>query len=435
MRYSEDTIEEVRKRNDIVDIVEQYVYLKKKGTNYYGLCPFHNEKSGSFSVSQSKQMFHCFGCGEGGDVISFLMKYKNLTFVDALKELADRAGVILPEEDISPEAKALREKQRVLFDINKDAAIYFFKKLESKENQSGMEYFRERGLSEDTIKSFGLGYADSNPTELLRYLRSRGYKNSQLVAAGIASFDEQKRIKSRFWNRVMFPIVNSSGKVLGFGGRVLGEGKPKYLNSPESLVFDKSRNLFGTNYAKNSRAGYFILCEGYMDVIAMHQAGFDMTVASLGTSFTDGQALAMKRYADTVILAYDTDEAGIKATLRGIKILEKVGLKGKVLNLSPYKDPDEFIKNNGREAMEDRINNAENAFYYEIKALESTYDLDDPTSKTDFYRKVAERLCEYQEPLERNNYIEAAALKLGVDEGDLVQLVSFVDTKNHSKEV
>jgi DNA primase len=426
VRYSPEIIEEVRSRSDIVDVVGQYVHLQKKGANYFGLCPFHNEKSGSFSVSQSKQMYHCFGCGAGGDVISFLQKYDNLTFMEALKQLADRAGVKLPEEDDSPQARAMRDKRQVLLDINKDAANYYFRNLMSQAGQKGLAYFRERQLTDETIKHFGLGYSKVSPDDLVRYLRSKGYADTQIIDAGLAAFDERMGTHDKFWNRVMFPILDAQSKVIGFGGRVMGDGKPKYMNSPETMVFDKSRNLFGLNYAKSSRAGYMIICEGYMDVIAMHQAGFDMAVASLGTAFTQGQAMIMKRYTDTVILSYDSDEAGTKAALRGIGILREAGLKGKVLDLRPYKDPDEFIKNLGRDAFEERIKNAENTFFFEVRVLQNSYDMSDPVSKTEFHRSLARKLCEFQEPLERENYIEAVAARYNIARDDLKTMVASV---------
>ncbi len=432
MRFSTDIIEQVRSQNDIVDVVGQYVHLQKKGASYFGLCPFHNEKSGSFSVSQSKQMYHCFGCGVGGDVISFLQKYDNLTFSEALKQLADRAGIKLPEQDDSPQAKAMRDKRQILLDINKEAANFYFRNLKSKEGQRGLEYFRQRELTDDTIRHFGLGYSSISSDSIVRYLRSKGYQDAQIIDAGLASFDEKRGCHDKFWNRVMFPILDAQSKVIGFGGRVMGDGKPKYLNSPETMIFDKSRNLFGLNYAKNSRAGYMIICEGYMDVIAMHQAGFDMAVASLGTAFTQGQAMILKRYTDTVILSYDSDEAGTKAALRGIGILKDSGIKGKVLDLRPYKDPDEFIKNEGKEAFQDRIKKAENTFFFEVRVLQQSYDMNDPVSKTEFHKSLARKLCEFEEPLERENYIEAVAARFNIATGDLKSLVAAVAAQGAS---
>ncbi len=429
MRYSDEIIEEVRSRNDIVDVVGQYVHLQKKGANYFGLCPFHNEKSGSFSVSGHKQMYYCFGCGAGGNVITFLMKYDNLTFQEAVKQLADRAGVKLPDEDNSEAAKAMRDKKQILLDINKEAAKYYYYQLRSPNGQKGMEYFRGRKLSDETMQHFGLGFSNVTSDDLVQHLRKLGYKDAQIIEAGLASHDEKFGTHDKFWNRVMFPIQDASQKVIGFGGRVLGDGKPKYLNSPETPIFDKSRNLFGLNYAKNSRAGYMIICEGYMDVIAMHQAGFTMAVASLGTAFTTGQAMILKRYTDEVILSYDSDEAGTKAALRGIGILKEAGVKGKVLNLKPYKDPDEFIKNEGRDAFEERIRNAESTFFFETRILQEQHDMSDPESKTEFHRQLAKKLCEFEEALERENYIEAVAARYNIAVDDLRRLVASYAAK------
>ncbi|MCR4903960.1 MAG: DNA primase [Butyrivibrio sp.] len=423
MRYPDDIIEEVRSRNDIVDVVGQYVHLQKKGANYFGLCPFHNEKSPSFSVSPGKQMFYCFGCGEGGNVFSFLMKYDNLTFQEAVKELAQRSGVNLPDVDDSPQAKAMRDKRQVLLDINREAAKYYYALLRQPVGAKGLEYFKERQLSEETMKQFGLGFANITSNDLVLYLRNKGYSDGQIIEAGLASHDEKFGTHDKFWNRVMFPIFDAGQKVIGFGGRVMGDGKPKYLNSPETMIFDKSRNLFGLNFAKNARAGFMIICEGYMDVIAMHQAGFNMAVASLGTAFTSGQAQILKRYTDEVILSYDSDEAGTKAALRGIGILKEAGLKGKVLNLKPYKDPDEFIKNEGKEAFKQRIYEAENPFFFEIRIMEGQTNMSDPEAKTDFYKKIARKLCEFEEAVERENYLEAVAAKYNIIQEDLRRLV------------
>ncbi|SDB32930.1 MULTISPECIES: DNA primase [unclassified Butyrivibrio] len=424
MRYSDEIIEEVRSRNDIVDVIGQYVSLKRAGANYVGLCPFHNEKSPSFSVSPGKQMFYCFGCRVGGNVFSFLMKYDNLTFGEAMKTLAERAGVKLPEEDESPEAKRMRDKRQTLLEINKEAAKYYVYQLKSPAGEKGLKYFKDRALSDETIKKFGLGYSNVTSDDLVKYLKSKGYSDSQIIDAGLASHDEKYGTHDKFWNRVMFPILDANSKVIGFGGRVMGDGKPKYLNSPETMIFDKSRNLFGLNYAKNARAGYIIICEGYMDVIAMHQAGFNMAVASLGTAFTSQQASLLKRYTDLVILSYDSDGAGTSAALRGIEILKGAGLKGKVLNLKPYKDPDEFIKNEGREAFEERIKKAENPFFFEIAVKEKEFDMSDPAEKTEFHRYIGKKLCEFTEAVERENYLEAVAQRYMISADDLHKLVA-----------
>ena len=424
MFYPDELIEEVRSRNDIVDVISGYVHLQKKGANYFGLCPFHNEKSPSFSVSRSKQMYYCFGCGAGGNVFTFLMEYENDTFPEAVKELADRAGISLPEADESEEAKREQSKRSRLLAINKEAAKYFYFQLRAKQGESGLNYLRERQLTDETIHRFGLGYANKTADDLVRYLKGKGFSEELIREAGLCNTDEKHGMYDKFWNRVMFPIEDINHRVIGFGGRVMGDGKPKYLNSPETPIFDKSRNLYGLNFARSSRKGNIILCEGYMDVIAMHQAGFNQAVASLGTAFTLGQAGLLKRYTKEVLLSYDSDGAGVKAALRAIGILKEAGLTGRVINLEPYKDPDEFIKNLGAEAFQERIDNAENSFLFEIRMLQREYDLNDPEKKTEFHRAVAKKLCEFPEEVERENYLEAVAEKYHIGFESLRKLVA-----------
>ena len=424
MFYPDELIEEVRSRNDIVDVISGYVHLQKKGANYFGLCPFHNEKSPSFSVSRSKQMYYCFGCGAGGNVFTFLMEYENDTFPEAVKVLADRAGISLPEADESEEAKREQSKRSRLLAINKEAAKYFYFQLRAKQGELGLNYLRERQLTDETIHRFGLGYANKTADDLVRYLKGKGYSEELIREAGLCNTDEKHGMYDKFWNRVMFPIEDINHRVIGFGGRVMGDGKPKYLNSPETPIFDKSRNLYGLNFARSSRKGNIILCEGYMDVIAMHQAGFNQAVASLGTAFTLGQAGLLKRYTKEVLLSYDSDGAGVKAALRAIGILKEAGLTGRVINLEPYKDPDEFIKNLGAEAFQERIDNAENSFLFEIRMLQREYDLNDPEKKTEFHRAVAKKLCEFPEEVERENYLEAVAEKYHIGFESLRKLVA-----------
>ena len=424
MYYPDEVIEEVRSRNDIVDVISGYVRLQKKGANYFGLCPFHNEKSPSFSVSRSKQMYYCFGCGAGGNVFTFLMEYENDTFPEAVKALADRAGIRLPEADASEEEKREQGRRSRLLAVNKEAAKYFYFQLRARQGEQGLSYLRERKLTDETIHRFGLGFANKTPDDLIRYLKSRGFPEELIREAGLANTDEKHGMYDKFWNRVMFPIEDINHRVIGFGGRVMGDGKPKYLNSPETPVFDKSRNLYGLNFARSSRKGNIILCEGYMDVIAMHQAGFDQAVASLGTAFTPGQAGLLKRYTKEVLLSYDSDGAGVKAALRAIGILKEAGLSGRVIRLDPYKDPDEFIKNRGAEAFQERIDNAENSFLFEIRMLEREYDLNDPEKKTEFYRAAAKKLCEFPEELERENYLQAVAEKYHIGCDSLRKLVT-----------
>ncbi len=422
MRYSEELIEEVRSRNDIVDVISGYVKLKKSGSNYFGLCPFHNEKSGSFSVSPSKQMYYCFGCGAGGNVITFIMEYENYTFMEAVRMLAERAGIELPQMEETPEERKSRDIRSQLLEINKLAAVYYFHQLRGQNGSTAMNYLKKRELGDETIQRFGLGYSSMYSDDLYRYIKSKGYKDDILKESGLFTYGDGK-VTDKFWNRVMFPIMDMNNRVIGFGGRVMGDGKPKYLNSPETKLFDKSRNLYGLNIARTSRKPNIIICEGYMDVISLHQAGFNQAVASLGTALTSGQASLMKRYTDQVLITYDSDGAGVKAALRAIPILKEAGLTTKVINMKPYKDPDEFIKGLGAEAFQERIDKAQNSFMYEISAMEQNYDLTDPDSKTRFFNEVAGRIVGFEEELERNNYIEAVADKYMVSMDALKAMV------------
>ncbi len=425
MYYPEEIVEEVRSRNDIVDVISGYVKLQKKGSNYFGLCPFHNEKSPSFSVSPQKQMYYCFGCGAGGNVITFLMEYESYTFPEALKILADRAGVKLPEVEYSKEERIKADRRSILLEINKLAANYFYYQLHQPQGKMGYEYFRNRQLSDDTIRRFGLGFANKTSSDLYQYLRAKGYGDDILKDTGLVAVEE-RGTHDKFWNRVMFPIMDVNNRVIGFGGRVMGDGTPKYLNSPETLIFDKSRNLYGLNYARTSREKYILACEGYMDVIAMHQAGFTNAVASLGTAFTSQQAALLKRYTDTVILTYDSDGAGVRAALRAIPILKEVGISTRVLSLKPYKDPDEFIKNMGADAFRERIQAAQNSFLFEIDVLKRDFQLEDPEEKTRFHNAVARKLLEFPEALERDNYIRAVAQAQFIPYEDLKRLVNHM---------
>ncbi len=424
MYFSEEIIAEVQQRNDIVDVISQYVHLQKKGNNYTCCCPFHNEKTPSFSVNQARQMYKCFGCGEGGSVITFLQKYENYTFPEAIKYLAERAGVELPEDTNSAANKAKESRRARLLEVNKEAAKYYYYLLRSDKGKVGMGYLERRRLTEETRNQFGLGYASSYGNDLIAYLKSKGYKDDEIKDAGLASFSEQKGLSSKFWNRVMFPIQDSNHRVIGFGGRVMGDGEPKYLNSPETEIFDKSRNLYGLNFARTSRKNNMILCEGYMDVIALHQAGFNQAVASLGTAFTSGQANLLRRYTKDVLLAYDSDGAGTKAALRAIAILRETGLASKVINMKPYKDPDEFIKNLGAEEFQKRIDEAENSFLFQVRITEQGFDMKDPDGRTRFYREVAKLLAEFSDEIERENYLTAVASKYGVPRDSLREQVS-----------
>ena len=315
-RYSDELIEEVRSRNDIVDVISQYVRLSKKGSTYFGLCPFHNEKTGSFSVSPNKQMYYCFGCHAGGNVFTFLMQYENYTFGEAMEALAERAGVDLPKQEYTAAQRQEADRRARLLEINKEAAKYFFVLLRGERGKRALDYFKKRALSDETIHKFGLGYSDQYSDDLYRYLRSKGYDDEILKDSGLVTIDEVRGGHDKFWNRAMFPIMDVHNKVIGFGGRVMGDGEPKYLNSPETKIFDKSRNLYGLNFARATKKPQLLLCEGYMDVIALHQAGFDNAVASLGTALTSGHANLLKRYTNRRdAVTYGIGHGGIEAIL------------------------------------------------------------------------------------------------------------------------
>ena len=427
--YSDELIEEVRSRNDIVDVIGGYVRLKKKGSTYFGLCPFHNEKTGSFSVSPNKQMYYCFGCGAGGNVFTFLMQYENFTFGEAMQSLADRVGIELPQQEMTSAQRREADRRTRLLEINKEAAKYFYTLLRSPRGQKAYQYFKKRELSDETMQKFGLGYSDQYSDDLYRYLRKKGYDDDILKDSGLITIDEVRGGHDKFWNRAMFPIMDVHNRVIGFGGRVMGDGEPKYLNSPETRIFDKSRNLYGLNIARTTRKSQLLLCEGYMDVIALHQAGFDNAVASLGTALTSGHANLLKRYTKEVYLTYDSDGAGVKAALRAIPILKEVGIVTKVINMRPYKDPDEFIKALGAEEYQKRIDEAENSFLFEIRIMQENYDMNDPESKTAFYNEIAQKLLGFSEELERNNYIEAVAEKYQIGFDNLRKLVNNLAVK------
>jgi DNA primase len=432
MYYPQELIEEVRQKNDIVDVISGYIGLQKKGSNYMCCCPFHGEKTPSFSVNRARQIYKCFGCGEGGNVLTFVMKYENCSFPEAMKILADRVGVELPQAEYSEEAKRRETRRQKLLEVNKEAAKFYYYQLRTPRGTKAKEYLDKRQLSDETRKNFGLGYAPSRGDELIAYLHQKGFTDDLIRDVGLAKIDERRGTTTQFWNRVMFPIQDINHRVIGFGGRIMGDsdGGPKYLNSPETEIFDKSRNLYGMNYARTSRTGNIILCEGYMDVISMHQAGFTQAVASLGTAFTPGQAALIKKYTKDVLLAYDSDGAGVKAALRAIGILRDAGMSGKIINMNPYKDPDEFIKNLGKEAFQERIDNAENSFMFEIRMLERNYNMNDPEEKTNFHNEIALKLCNFSEDVERENYLEAVADKYHIGFDNLRKLVVNTAAKN-----
>ena len=427
MYYGEDIVEEVRQKTDIVDLVGQYVKLKKKGSSYFGLCPFHGEKTASFSVSPGKQIFYCFGCGKAGDSIRFLMEYENLSFVEALEELAERANVTLPKEE--KRDKGEEDLRYKILEINKQAALFYVKQLRSEKGKPGLAYCAKRKLSGESITHFGLGYAGKERDSLYQYCKSLGFKDQVLQESGLFSFKEAG-VYDKFFNRLMFPIMDLHNRVIGFGGRVMGDGEPKYLNSPETKLFDKSRNLFALNFSRKSRSDFFILCEGYMDVISLHQWGFPEAVAALGTAFTEQQADLMKRFHSLVYLCFDSDGAGKKACKRAISILREKNLEGKVINLLPYKDPDEFLKAEGKEAFEKRIEEAKNAFLWEVEEKKKEFDLHDPAGMQKYMESIAELLrTNFQDPVERDNYLKAVAREQMLKAENLQHLVDRGEEK------
>lgn len=414
MQISEEILEKVKEQNDIVDVISERVRLKKSGRNFTGLCPFHNEKSPSFSVSQEKQIYKCFGCGEAGNVISFVMKDRNMAFLDAVKYLADRANISLGIE--SKEKNKNAERKEILYKVNVEAAKFFFSNLMN--TPSAKEYFLNRGIKEETIKRFGLGFAKDGWNNLIFHLRKLGVKDDIMEAAGLISVNREKGKKyDRFRNRVMFPVFDYRGKVIGFGGRVLDDSKPKYLNSPETLVFQKGTNLYGLNFAlkHNMKERYFVIVEGYMDLITLHQYGITNVVASLGTALTINQARLLKRYADKVVISYDADVAGQMATLRGLEVLRTAGFDVRVLQIPQGKDPDEFVRSNGKEAFLKLINAAEPLIDYRIKKAEEGINFKDSQSIIIYAQKVMEIIADLN-PIEKDVYIKKASENTGIKE-------------------
>ena len=423
MQISEEILEKIKSQNDIVDVISERVRLKKDGRNFTGLCPFHNEKTPSFSVSQEKQIYKCFGCGEAGNVISFVMKDKNLPFIEAVKYLANRANI--PLKLGNGEQSQSNRKKELLYKVNVEAAKFFFSNLMN--NQNAKEYFLNRGIKEETIKKFGLGYANDSWNSLMFYLRKKGINDGLLEEAGLISVNKEKGRKyDRFRNRVMFPVFDYQGKVIGFGGRVLDDSKPKYLNSPETLVFQKGTNLYGLNFAlkHNMSERYFVIVEGYMDLISLHQYGITNVVASLGTALTINQARLLKRYADKVVISYDADLAGQMATLRGLEILRTAGFDVRVLSIPQGKDPDEYVRSNGREAFLKLINNAEPLIDYRIKKAEEGIDFKNSQSVILYSKRIMDIISDL-DPIEKDVYIKKASENTGIKEQALYDILKI----------
>ena len=424
-------LDELIARTDIVDLVSESVRLTKKGRNYWGLCPFHSEKTPSFSVSADKQIYKCFGCGKGGGAINFVMELDNLPFRDAVAVLAKRAGLEVPDSGYSAGAKERREK---LLAINKQAARTFHQWLYAPEGAEGLAYLQRRGLSRRTLTSFGLGFAPNRWDALIQELGQQGYDKRDLLDAGLAVSNQDGRIYDRFRNRVMFPIIDIRGEVIGFGGRVMDDSTPKYLNSPDTPVYNKSRNVFALNIAKKSKAGRVILTEGYMDTISLHQAGFDSAVASLGTSLTPEHAQLLSRYFPEAIIAYDGDGAGVSAAQRAIPLLERAGMKVRVLRVTGAKDPDEFIKQFGRDAFLRLLDQSENQVDYRLEQIRKKYDLSDDSQKVGFLQEAAQLLSSLPSAVEREIYGRHAAETAGVSPEAVAQEVKKAFQRRLRKE-
>ncbi len=408
IRYTPELLEEIKNRNDIIDVVSQYVILKRRGRNYFGLCPFHNEKSPSFSVSPDKQIFHCFGCNVGGDVFHFIMKIENISFFESVKLLANRAGIELPTEAMSPEEEKREKLKENVYKLNKDAAIFYHELLYKPESKAAQNYVKKRQLGNNTLKSFLIGYAGNN-NELLKYLKEKGYDTQTMLTSNLIGKSQDGRLYDKFRNRLMIPILDVKGRVIAFGGRVLDDSKPKYINSPESLVYSKGRNLFGLNVAvKNvhGRLDKLLIVEGYMDAISLYQRGITNVVASLGTALTDNQGQLLRRHCDQVILGYDADGAGQTAIMRGIGIMQSMGVDIRVLQISGAKDPDEFVLKYGPERFQKCMDNAISVVEYQVKNLKKSLDLNNTSDKIKFMNEIANILSKVDNSMEREVYVD-----------------------------
>jgi DNA primase len=430
LNIPDEIIQKIKDANDIVDIVSQKVRLKRAGKYYTGLCPFHNEKSPSFTVTPDKQIYKCFGCGEGGNVFTFIMKTQNLEFFDAVKLLAEKANIEIAAE--SPKAVKERDTNEKLYKINTDAARFFFSKLRI--SKTAMQYFMGRGISENTLKKFGLGFSPDSWNSLMNFLKAKGYTELDMLNAGLIIKNEKGNMYDRFRNRVMFPVFDYRGRVIGFGGRVLDDSKPKYLNSPETSVFKKGTNLFGLNFAiKELKERMLIIVEGYMDCISLHQYGITNVVASLGTALTPNQAKLMKKYADRVIISYDADLAGQNATLRGLEILRNEGFEIKVLTVPQGKDPDEYVKSNGKEAFLKLIDNALPLIEYRIKKAREGIDFTKPEMLAAYAKNTALIVSELN-PLQKDIYIKKISEETGIKEAAIYDLIKGEIQKNVNKD-
>ncbi len=417
MAIPQSFIEDLVARSDIVDVVGSYVRLtKKSGANYFGLCPFHNERTPSFSVNPSEQFYYCFGCGKGGGVINFIMEIENLPYPDAVAHLAQRAGMQMPEESFDPNAK----KRTRMLALNKDAARFFYEQLSTKNGVRAADYMRERRISPPVATRFGLGYAPDSWDSLLKAMSAKGYQEYELFDADLIRRRERGGFYDTFRNRLMFPIIDVRGDVIGFSGRIIGDGEPKYLNSRDTLVYNKGRNLFALNLAKKSKSGYIILSEGNIDIVSLHQAGFDSAVASLGTSLTPEQARLLSRYTKQVIIAYDNDSAGVKAAQRAISILERLDIKVNVLRMTGAKDPDEFIRLHGADAFRQLLEGSEAQIEYRLNIVSAKYDLSQDDQKVAFLQEASQLIASLPSSVAREVYASRIASQAGVGQDAVI---------------
>lgn len=431
MALPDDFMQELKLRCDIADVVSSYVNLRRRGRNMVGLCPFHGEKTPSFTLYPENGSFFCFGCGAGGDVITFIRRIENLDYMEAVKFLAQRAGMEMPENSYDTAMSNLRTR---IYEANREAARFFYNQLYSSKGKRALEYLRGRALTEKTIKHFGLGYAPNSRYELVDHLRGQGFKDSEIIQANLAVRAKSGNTTDRFFDRVMFPIIDLRGNVIAFGGRIMGDGKPKYLNTSDTLVFKKSSSLFALNMAKNTGNRQLILAEGYMDVIALHQAGFQNTVATLGTALTSQQSTLIKRYADEVVISYDSDDAGRKAAARAISLLRNAGLLIKVLSIPGAKDPDEFIKSHkdsGPARFKQLIENSGNDVEYRLSNLKSKYDLSAAEGKVAYMTEAVKILAALDNPIEREIYAGRLSDEAGVQKASIMQQINKLAKKNH----
>lgn len=430
MPIPQEFIQELKSRTDIVDVISSYVNLKKAGRNMVGLCPFHTEKTPSFNVSRENEFFHCFGCGVGGDVITFVRRIENLDYIDAVKFLAQRAGMSMPEKDFDSGITNLKNR---IYEANREAARFYHKQLYTPQGKEALEYLRKRGLTEKTIIHFGLGYSPQSRFELVNHLKSKGFSQQEMIQANLANLSQKNYPFDRFSDRVMFPIIDLRGNVIAFGGRIMSDIKPKYLNTSDTPVFNKSRNLFALQFAKNKANGQLILVEGYMDVIALHQAGIENAVATLGTSLTTEQAIVLKRYCDEVVVCYDADQAGQKATARAISILREAGLRIRILTVPDGKDPDEYIKNHGEQGtarFRMLLEKSGSDVRFQLDTLRKRYNIDLTEQRVEYLTQASRLLAGLDNSIEQNVYLSELAQELNVDKAALKNQMHRYERQN-----